>query len=426
MQHKLAAKLLFVLITISISASGQRQVNSPFARYNLGILEPQGSFKSLGMGGIGIAMRDNRSIFFLNPASYSSLDTMSFVFDFGVNYGYNILSDGTSKYRSDDMDFDHIIMGFPITRRWGVATGIIPFSNGFYNISESLHEGDPGYDPNTGGYTAIHQGSGSLTKFFIGTGLNLTKNLSAGLNMNLLFGSIKRVNEFDFDDFYNVYNNSMTQRQQLTGINIDYGFQYSASLKKDYFFNAGLSLSSAQTAKSTFENVLYSFNAYGTIDSLSYTIDDSTSAHLPGSLRMGISFGKKNKFTAEIDYVITNWSKAKFHGSTDMIGDTRSIMFGAEYIPDKFSNYSFFQRMEYRIGGHVEDNYLVFNGSQVKEYGFSFGLGIPMKGLSKTNIFVDFTRKSLDANTFSHYENYFLVGASLNLYDFWFLKHKYE
>lgn len=426
MQHKLAAKLFFLLITISLTASGQKQVNSPFARYNLGILEPQGSFRSLGMGGTGIAIRDNRSIYFLNPASYSSLDTMSFVFDFGLNYGLNILSDGTSTYRSDDMNFDHLIMGFPVTHRWGVALGVIPYSNGYYKIAETVKEGDPGYDPITGGYSAFHVGSGSLTKFFLGTGMNLTKNFSAGVNMNLLFGSIKRVNEFDFNDYYNVYHNSMTQREQLTGINFDAGLQYSATLKKDHFFNAGISYSTAQSCKSTYENVSYSFNAYGTVDTLSYLIDDSTSARLPGSLRFGISFGKKNKFTAGIDYVITNWSEAKFHGSTGFLGNTRSLMFGVEYIPDKFSNYSYFQRIEYRLGGHIEDNYLVFNGNQAKEYGFSLGLGIPMKLLSRTNLFVDFTRKSLEGNTFSHYENYIMMGVSLNLYDWWFLKHKYD
>ena len=50
------------------------------------------------MGGIGIgtSLRDNSSIFFSNPASYSSLDTNSFVFDFGLDYSKNILSDNVS------------------------------------------------------------------------------------------------------------------------------------------------------------------------------------------------------------------------------------------------------------------------------------------------------------------------------------------
>ena len=73
------------------------------------------------MGGIGIGMRGNSSVYFSNPASYSSLDTNSFIFDIGIDYGINVLTDGTEDFTSKDMNFDHLMMGFPITKGWGVA-----------------------------------------------------------------------------------------------------------------------------------------------------------------------------------------------------------------------------------------------------------------------------------------------------------------
>jgi hypothetical protein len=425
MQNRLTS-IILVLIIFSISASGQKLVNSPFSRFNLGTLEPAGSFRNISMGGAGTAFRDNNSIYFSNPASYSSIDTMSFIFDFGLDYGINILSDGTSKYSSDDMNFDHLLMGFPITKGWGVGIGIVPVSNGYYNLSKSVVEGDPDYDPITGGYTAFHKGDGNLSNFFLGSGINITKNLSAGINMSLLFGSLKRTNEFDFADYYYVYNDNMTERYSLSGINLDYGLQYSIPIKNDYFFIAGASLSAAKRCKSRFESISYRFNAYGSTDTLAYSADSSRS-YIPGTFRAGITFGKKNKFVAGIDYVMTNWSKAKIHGSDGYLGDTRSILFGAEYIPDKSSNYSFVKRMEYRVGGHIGDNYLVINNEQVKEYGMSIGLGIPMRRpVSKTNLFLDFTRKSYAGGTVTHFENYFTMGVSINLYAFWFFKPKYD
>ena len=102
-------------------------------------------------------------------------------------------------------------------------------------------------------------------------------------------------------------------------------------------------------------------------------------------MRVGISFGKKNKFTAAFDYVITNWSESTLRGSEGYLADTRSMLFGIEYIPEKYSNVSFLKRMEYRLGGHLEDNYLVINGDQVKEAGISFGIGIPMRTVSIQN-----------------------------------------
>jgi hypothetical protein len=69
----------------------------------------------------------------------------------------------------------------------------------------------------------------------------------------------------------------------------------------------------------------------------------------------------------------------------------------------------------------------MLNNKQVKEYGLSLGLGIPMgRTLSKTNLFVDFTRKSYENGTITHFENYFTMGISINLYAFWFLKPKYD
>jgi hypothetical protein len=83
--------------------------------------------------------------------------------------------------------------------------------------------------------------------------------------------------------------------------------------------------------------------------------------------------------------------------------------------------------MEYRVGGHIGDNYLVINNEQVKEYGMSVGLGIPMRRpVSKTNLFLDFTRKSYESGTVTHFENYFTMGISINLYAFWFIKQKYD
>ena len=431
MQNRLAKLFLLIFISLSVTVSGQKLIDSPIARYNLGILEPAGSFRSIAMGGIGTGLRDNSTIFYTNPASFSAIDTNSFMFDFGMDYGLNNISDGTSRHSSDDMNFDHFMIGFPITKGLGFAAGVLPLSNGYYNISETVSEGDPGYDPITGQYTGYHVGSGNMTNVFVGSGINLTKHISAGINMSVLFGQITRTNEFVFTDYYNVYHDNNTSTLRLSGINLEYGLQYNTSNKKNHFFDAGLSYSAGKHCKSDYTNMAVRFTSSSLYDTLNYIADSTSKAYIPGTLRLGVSFGIKNKFTAGLDYVSTNWSNAKFHGSAGTLRDTRAILFGFEYIPDKFSNYSFLKRIEYRVGGHIEDNYLVLNGQNIKEWGASLGFGIPLRraglgALSKTNIFFDFTRKSLETTTYSHFENYFTMGASLNFYDFWFVKRKYD
>ena len=166
MRNKLIILSTIFLFSFTITNFGQKLVNSPYSRFNIGSMEPAGSFKSQGMGGLSISLRDNGSIFFTNPASYSSLDTNSFVFDFGLDYSVNKLSDGTSHYSSDDMNFDHLIIGFPLANGWGLAFGLVPLSNGYYKVSDIVRATDPGYDPAVGEYGSSHSGDGGFYQFF--------------------------------------------------------------------------------------------------------------------------------------------------------------------------------------------------------------------------------------------------------------------
>lgn len=416
--------------------NAQKLINSPYSRFNLGILNPLGSFKSLSMGGVGIAMRDNNSIFFNNPASYSSLDTTSFIFDFGLDGSKNTLSDGENKFSSQDVNFHHLLMGFPVSKNWGVAVGIIPVSNAYYYMSERILSTDPGYDPLTGPIASVHKGGGSITNFFLGTGGNITKSLSAGINMTVVFGQIDRLNQYEFEDYSTTFSQRASQKLRLNGINFDYGIQYTKKLKKNHFITAGFSLTAAKNLGSSYEELNERFSIFATApyspDTLPggykyYHTKDST--RLPGTMRFGLLFGKKDKFAAEIDYVATSWANAKIIGSKATFANTRSLMFGIEYTPDKNSNDSYLKRIEYRAGAHISDNYLILNGVQLKEYGVSCGMGIRLSKLnpySRVNFYFDFTRRNGDISAGLHNENILSFGASLNLYDWWFIKRRYE
>jgi hypothetical protein len=432
MQNKLITISFILLFIFTFNIKGQKLVNSPYSRFNIGSINPAGSFRSLAMGGTGVAMRDNSAIYYVNPASYSSLDTTSFLFDFGVDYSINSLSDGVNKYHSQDMNFNHLIMGFPLAKRWGLALGLVPLSNGYYSITQTINAGDPGYDPNIGEVTSDHKGGGGLTNFFIGTGLNITKNFSIGANLNILFGQLVRTTQYVFADYANTFSQYYSENLKINGLNFDYGVQYNAALKNNYFFNLGLSMTAAKKYRSEFETLTGRMAAYTpslySPDTLSYTNTSSKdSTKLPLTVRMGVSFGKKDKFVAGIDYITSNWANASIEGSSGYLANSKSWLFGVEFIPDKFSNYSFLSRVEYRLGGHIADNYLIINGVQIKEYGASCGLGMRMRNTySKTNIYFDFTRKTGDLSKGLINENYFTIGISLNLYDRWFVKKKYD
>jgi hypothetical protein len=432
MQNKRLAILTVLLFLVCLTAEAQKLVNSPYARFNIGNLNRQGSFRSFGMGGTGIAMRDNNSVYFTNPASYTSIDTTSFVFDFGADMAFYKLNDGTNTFNSFDINFEHFIIAMPIWKKVGMAAGLVPVSDGYYYISQTIEAGDPGYDPISGEAATVHKGTGGLGKFFWGAGFKITRNFSAGANMNVLLGEITRLNQYEFADYTSSFNQKASEKLRIHGVSLDFGIQYHARLKNDYFLIAGFSGNRERKYKSTIEQLSQRFSVYSSApyspDTLSYYKNSSRDSTIfPASYRFGLTFGKKDKFAFELDYSYTPWSNGMIHGDNTYLADSRSWKIGLEYIPEKYSNTSFLRRVEYRFGGHYSDNYLILNGIQLKEAGATFGLGIRLRGSrSKANVYFDYTRRIGDLDAGLHNEDIFSFGISLNLYDVWFMKRKYE
>ena len=78
----LSATLLTVISTTALAQSG---TNSPYSQYGLGLLSDYGTGVNRGMNGLGLGFHEHGQINYMNPASYSSLDSLSFIFDAGFS-----------------------------------------------------------------------------------------------------------------------------------------------------------------------------------------------------------------------------------------------------------------------------------------------------------------------------------------------------
>lgn len=423
--------ILAIFLLPSLITSGQKMVNSPYSRFGPGLIEPQGSLKSLSMGGAGIALRDPKTINYLNPASYSSLDTNSFVFDFGLEYKSNILGSEDNIYYSDDINFHHLYMAFPVTKWMGFAAGVTPYSNGYYNLVNTVTEGDALYDPVIGEYENSHKGSGSYNEFFAGLGLSPVKNLSIGVNFTYLFGNIDRDNMFSFTGDSRQFNNISSEHIRMYGYNFDYGIQYSAELKNDFFAAIGLSYSMKQAYTSEYESIFARYAPYSgsgfSVDTLNYESDDNRRIELPQEMGFGFSFGKKDVFLVAGDFIMTKWGEVSFPGYEAYLVNSSTYKLGAQYVPDKDANFNYFNRVEYRLGGHISNSHLLVNGERLKEFGITFGAGLPLnRTKSRINFHVGYLNRKGSFDSGLHSENSLTVGISLNFYDYWFIKQKYN
>src|SRR5690554_257533 len=99
---KLLLSGLMIVIPVSLLQS-QNRTSSPFSRYGMGELNPQGFSRNQAMGGTGIGLRSAGYLNNMNPASYSALDSMSFFFETGLqSLTQNISENGASESRSEE------------------------------------------------------------------------------------------------------------------------------------------------------------------------------------------------------------------------------------------------------------------------------------------------------------------------------------
>jgi hypothetical protein len=78
------------------------------------------------------------------------------------------------------------------------------------------------------------------------------------------------------------------------------------------------------------------------------------------------------------------------------------------------------------LGGHYQNSYLKIEDEQLKDYGISFGVGLPLRNRkSSFNLAIEAGRRGTLENSMIR-ENYMFLSFSVTLHDFWFMKRKFD
>lgn len=419
---------LFLLAGTTLSA--QVNTQSPYSRFGLGELSQPGFAHNLSLGGTGIGLRASNRINYLNPASYSAIDTLSFLFDFGLNSTTTQYEDNTSNYRVSNYNIHNIAIGFGITKFWKSAIGIVPYSSVGYSIGESRFLSGSGLLDYT--YT----GTGGLNNLFIGNSVKFLKYFSAGLNLSYLFGYLDYSNRVDFPYESYAASTIIDNRLNIKDMTYNLGFQFHRTFKDKYSLVLGAVYDNEtrlNTTQSLFQTTYYPGSTTTIGDSIildpKYVVnseDTAVTTILPRNLGLGFSFGIQNKLIFSGDYSTREWSKAFIPGKSDTLANSSSLNFGLEYTPDYQAVRGYFNKVHYRLGGYYSNNYLRIRGEQLRDYGISFGVGLPLRNTkSSFNIgFMGGQRGTLDKNLVK--ETYGMVNFGLTLHDFWFFKRKFD
>lgn len=426
------------LILCGLSGFAQQDFNnnnttSPFSRFGLGVLSHYSYGRTSAMGGASLGSRHEVQTNSSNPASYNSIDSLSFVFDFGLDGTISKYKSNSGTMKATDINFRYFSLSFPVNKWIGAAMGLQPFSDMGYEevFNEAITDIGTVYHNYTG--------EGSSTKSFFGLSVMPIKGLSLGANLNYIFGRLNQNSVVTYSDA-TLYYLSRRESTRLSDFTLSYGLQYDYELKKNQFLTLGVTFET-QSNLSAFHS-LYTYKAltYGTsastaaIDSIP---ESKANIVLPSTVGVGLSYNKLNKLEINADYYYAGWSKSTFFGSSDqLLTDQSRISAGFEYTPEAFSIRSYVKRIKYRAGFHFENSYLQLadpkstdaNAAkhQIKEFGVSFGAGLPFpKSKSTANFAFEFGKQgTTDYNLAKN--NYMKLSVYLNLYDYWFVKRKFD
>jgi hypothetical protein len=395
----------------AVSAYSQNSSNSPYTRYGYGRLSDHSFGAGRAMGGTGIGLRSSIQINPMNPASYSSMDTMTFLFDGGASAQMSWFGDGTDRQHDINGNVDYMAMQFPLHRQVAMSAGLLPFSSvgyNFYNIDVSKGLS----------YTETYIGVGGISQLYAGLSVDVWKErLALGANLNYLFGSISHQYQANYGS-QNPESITTAKTLKVNDIDFDLGLQYTQPVGKSDKLVAGLTWSP--------KNRLNNRNIQ-TVQSME-TVSDTTRNspfELPAEYALGFTFVRQDKFIIAADISYQEWSKIKFGNPESSFNNRIKIAVGMEWIPNLYSR-PFHNRMRYRAGLNTANSYIKINGKGYREFGASFGVGIPTgDSRSCINFSFEYMKVLPEIKTMIE-EDYARITLSYTFNEFWFFKQKLD
>ncbi len=395
----------------TIFGVSSQSVITPYSRYGYGLLRDNATSAQRTMGGVGYAMNSGRQINVMNPASYAAIDTLTFLFDMGIDFTALKSTEYDNKGKSFGGGLDYITLQFPIGKYMGASIGAMPFASTGYSFGDEVVNG-----------TNSHIGSGDLNQLYLGLSGRLFKGFSVGATFSYLFGTI--IN----DAYAYTSSGSTTLFERVMRVRdwrVDVGVQYSLNFNKKNRATVGVVYSPGKTLLGHAWGIYYDVNNDSEPDTVGYTaLKDKYT--LPDTWGAGISYEWDNRLLAEVDFTYQGWKNAKYtaiESFEEMHFDNRwKAAAGLQFTPMPRGDYM--ERVQYRVGAFFNHDYLMVGDNNVRDFGVSAGLGLPVNGYKTVlNVGFEYRRRQAYPETLIK-ENYFNITVGINFNEMWFWQNK--
>ncbi len=378
------------------------------------------------MGGVSFGSRSNTSINTMNPASYSAVDSMTFMFDIGSSALISRFSTPTGSRNTTNANLEYITMQFPLFKGVGFSAGLLPYSFVGYNFStnDTTYLKTNNQNRDTVPYTNSFVGTGGFSQVYMGISAKVFNHFSIGINGYYLYGQINNYRDLSFSSSSGF--TSTTEANMIRANNFRYrvGLQYFNTFSQKHDVTLGAIYEPKVKLNGGFSQITTGVQN-DTIDAnhANYTNYDF---EMPTMYGFGVNYTYDKKLSIGIDYSMQAWKDSKYFGKTDSLNNLSKIAVGVEYQPNpRGRNYA--DRIRYRAGFNVSDSYYKLQGiSQPKNYSLTAGIGLPLynkstNSISMLNASIEYGKIG-SASTLQ--EDYFKINLNVVFNEHWFFKRK--
>ncbi|MDY5858986.1 MAG: hypothetical protein SPK09_07180 [Porphyromonas sp.] len=382
---KVSAWLLGLSTLLGAFTEARAQVSderSPYSRYGYGALQGGGTAGNRALGGLSIGLRDALITNPGNPASYTSVDSLTFIFDLGVSARYAFLQEGSNSDSRLLGNLDYISMLFPLGKRMAMSAGIMPLATTGYSFGSRAAMGG---DANSDYFVRSYSGHGSYNQLYLGVAGRTFGGLHLGVNAGFVFGHSKQERQVTYTTV-GALNRVNTSNLHLRGFKFDLGAQY--ELKLDSLGKRSLVFGATYTPGYRYKSELTA-GSYES-ESGSSALKELTSEQvtdgrytMPDQFGLGLSYRKAGHYMYGLDVRYSTWEQAEFPQLEAEFRNQWRVALGGEWTPNERAR-SPWKRAKYRAGLSAGNSYLqvpVASAGRMigyQEYGASVGFALPL------------------------------------------------
>ena len=437
-------RLIVICITIiSSSVFAQQGTASPYSFYGLGSLKFKGTVENRSMGGIGVYL-DSIHVNLRNPAAYAGKSLNGGFFDgesrpvkFSVaatTSSVNLKSN-SGEANAGSSTVDYLALSVPIGK-FGFGFGLTPYTSVGYKL-EDINDDD--------NLVNRFSGEGGVNRVFAGIGYQISNELSVGVDFNYNFGNIKNTAiaiEYTPEGDILQYQTREFNRSDLSGLSLNFGLAFKNKISENLELSATATYAPESTLSSenarTFSTVSLDASTKEVI-AVSNTIEadldaqnlKNTELTMPSRISFGAGLGAPRSWFVGMEYTLQNtadFSNPVFNNEITTFENASQMSVGGFYIPNYNAFSGYFKRVVYRAGFNYANTGLVIKDESIKEFGISFGLGLPVgnKNLfSNANLGLEIGKRGTKNQNLVE-ENFINFNVSLSLNARWFEKRKYN